>query len=97
MAAPEIAQIMAKVGCKQAEGLLWEYLEALGDSNRAHLEYIEAIRSGSTGSIRAKERVSKGMANRICEARRAFEKHASEHACCPRPGHTRPHSGRQTC
>jgi hypothetical protein len=97
LAAPEIAQIMANVGCKHAERLLWKYLEALGESNRAQLDYIEAIRSGSTGSIRAKARISKGMANRICQAREAFEKHASEHACCLRPGLIRPLPGRKTC
>jgi hypothetical protein len=97
IAATEIAQIMANVGCKQAERLLWEYLQSLADSNGAQLEYIEAIRSGSTGSIRAKEKASKGMTDRVRDARNAFEEHAAEHACCPSPMEALPHPGRKTC
>jgi hypothetical protein len=80
-----IPEIMRAVGCKQAERLLWEYLEALGDSHRAQLDYVEAIRSGSIGSIKAKEKALKGMTDRVRAARRAFEQHAAEHKCCPTP------------
>jgi len=80
-----IREIMATVGCKQAERLLWEYLEALGNSHRAQLDYVEAIRTGSIGTIKAKEKAVKVMTDRVRAARRAFEHHAAEHACCPAP------------
>jgi hypothetical protein len=88
---------MATAGCKQAERLLWEYLEALGDSHRAQLDYVEAIRSGSIGSIKAKEKAVKGMTDSVRAARRAFEQHAAEHKCCPTPLQINSEPGRKAC
>ena len=72
---------MAAVACRQATRLLWEYVEALGESNRAHADYVEAIRLGSRASIRKTEKVLKERADSVKNARQAFQEHAREHGC----------------
>jgi len=72
---------MATVGCRQAERLLWEYVEALGDSHRAYADYIRAIRSSPTASLKAMDKSVKQRMASVRNARRAFEGHAREHGC----------------
>ena len=72
---------MATVRCRQAERLLWAYVEALGDSNRAYTEYVRTIRSGSIGSIRAMDKSLREKMEVVRQTRRAFEEHAREHGC----------------
>src|SRR5689334_8482085 len=72
---------MATVRCRQAERLLWAYVEALGDSNKAYTNYIRTLGCLPKGSIKAMERLVREKMLAVRRARHAFEEHAREHGC----------------
>jgi hypothetical protein len=74
---------MAKLGCRQAERLLWVYLEALGESGRTHGDFVRAIQTGPTDLISVVVKRMKLSVARVGEAREAFQEHNLEHKCCP--------------
>jgi len=78
-----ISENMAALGCKQAERLLWVYLEALGDSGRTHGDFVRAIQTGPTDLISVMGKQMKLSVARVAEAREAFQEHNEEHRCCP--------------
>jgi len=45
------------------------------------MDYLQAIRSGTTGSIKAMEKVVNGKLEDVRIARLAFEEHARDHGC----------------
>src|SRR5690349_14208978 len=75
--------LMAALGCRVAERLLWEYIAALGDSDTAHRAYVDAIRTGPASAISVMEKRMKAAMAEVQQASRAFQEHSREHGCCP--------------
>src|ERR1041385_1865749 len=74
---------MAALGCRIAERLLWEYIASLGESERAHRAYVEAIREGPPAAIPVMAKHMKAAATGVEEARRKFRHHSRDQGCGP--------------